>query len=37
MMVKGLLFFVLLISYFPNSCGGTRAAKAILQVLRRTA
>jgi hypothetical protein len=29
MMVKGLLFFVPLISY-PNSYGGTRAAKAIL-------
>jgi hypothetical protein len=37
MMVKGLLFFVLLISYFPNSYGGTRAAKAILQGLGRTA
>jgi hypothetical protein len=37
MMVKGLLFFVLLISYFPNSYGGTRAAKRILEGLRRVA
>ena len=37
MIVKSLLFFVLLISYFPNSYGGTRAAKRILEGLRRVA